>query len=84
MRSALTLSLSLSPQVKAVDDDEGENGRVTYNLASPSAYFVLDASTGQLRTKASLASLAGTVQRLEIVARDHGSPQYTATGMLEK
>lgn len=69
-------------QVVARDADTGENGRITYTLDpdGDSPYFSLDPGSGQLRSTASLAPLAGTVTRLQVLARDNGQPQLSATG----
>ncbi|XP_044756698.1 cadherin-87A [Coccinella septempunctata] len=66
--------------VKAVDNDEGENGRVTYHLRNnvgiiqETEEFVIDSDTGELRTKKSLDRERTSRYELTLVARDHGSP----------
>ncbi|XP_065338532.1 cadherin-87A [Cloeon dipterum] len=67
--------------VKANDLDMGENGRVTYHLKSvggtlvqESDEFVIDADTGELRTKIILDREQQPKYELVLVAKDNGYP----------
>ncbi|XP_045467864.1 cadherin-87A isoform X2 [Harmonia axyridis] len=71
--------------VKAVDDDEGENGRITYHLRTnvgnvqETEEFIIDSDTGELRTKKALDSEKKSRYELTLVAIDHGSPIWFET-----
>ncbi|KAL3278339.1 hypothetical protein HHI36_013670 [Cryptolaemus montrouzieri] len=71
--------------VKAMDKDEGDNGRLTYHLkingvnVQETDEFIIDAKTGELRTKRALDRENQSKYELTLVARDHGSPIWFET-----
>jgi hypothetical protein len=70
-------------QVKARDDDFGDNARVTYELISTSLshsqWFQINEDTGIITTLAHIDCEIDPTPRLTVVARDHGKPQLSAT-----
>ncbi|XP_067654356.1 protocadherin Fat 4-like [Haliotis asinina] len=72
----------------AEDADAGQDGVINYVLKSvttdtyvnSSDIFVLDATSGILRTAAILKSKGGTVYNVVVVARDNGSPSKSVEG----
>ena len=78
---AIVIKLNLfCPQVTAIDKDEDDNGRVTYDLVTSSQYFNIDRNSGEIRTKRILDPSAVLVHRLTVVARDNGRPQKSSQG----
>ncbi|KAK9891762.1 hypothetical protein WA026_016560 [Henosepilachna vigintioctopunctata] len=71
--------------VKALDKDEGENGRITYHLKNGSMNlqetddFIINLNTGELRTKRALDRENKSKYELTLAARDHGSPVWYET-----
>lgn len=70
-------------KIQATDRDSGENGRVSYSIASGNwgKYFSLDANTGELTTLRILDLESAEAPfpnfTLVIVAVDHGNPQLS-------
>ena len=71
-------------KIQATDRDSGENGRVTYFIASANSegYFSLNANTGELTTLKSLDLESAQAPypnfTLVVLARDHGNPQLSS------
>ncbi|KAM8835014.1 protocadherin-16 [Synchiropus picturatus] len=67
--------------VKAGDQDEGENGRVSYRIqaGNSAARFSLDPNTGSLSILKALDREEQEVFNLTIIAEDHGKPQLSAS-----
>ena len=71
-------------KIQATDRDSGENGRVTYFIASGNSegYFSLNANTGELTTLKSLDLESAQAPypnfTLVVLARDHGNPQLSS------
>ncbi|OQV23975.1 Protocadherin-like wing polarity protein stan [Hypsibius exemplaris] len=64
-------------ELKAVDEDAGENGRITYSMSNDlvlSDSFHLDAETGVLTTKKALDRELHAVYTVPVTASDHGAP----------
>ena len=61
-------------RVFAVDQDTGENGRITYSIAAgnEASYFALNAETGELSVTRPISFFDSFL--LNITASDHGSP----------
>ena len=66
-------------QVRATDADIGLNGDISYSFSTSSQYFEMDSSSGVITTRQSLAAIT-SIQSLEVVARDKGSPVRSSTG----
>lgn len=70
-------------KIQATDRDSGENGRVSYSIASGNSdgYFNLDANTGELTVIKSLDLESAQAPypnfTLVVVAVDHGNPQLS-------
>ncbi len=66
--------------LKAEDEDPGDNGRISYHirvgekLVQETLEFVLDASSGELRTRLKLDREEAASYELLLVARDQGGP----------
>ncbi|XP_033746006.1 LOW QUALITY PROTEIN: cadherin EGF LAG seven-pass G-type receptor 2-like [Pecten maximus] len=65
-------------QVLALDDDVGENARLTYELHG-STSFHIDAATGEIFTRVELDREKKTGEAFYVTAQDHGVPSKTAT-----
>ncbi|CRK94042.1 CLUMA_CG007566, isoform A, partial [Clunio marinus] len=72
-------------QISATDADQGTNGEIVYSLGSDgaSSKFRINPTTGVLSATQSLASENGKLLHIEVIARDKGNPQQTATGLIE-
>ncbi|ALC37924.1 ds [Drosophila busckii] len=78
-------------KVQAHDADQGVNGEVLYALKADSALgshatrskFRINPNTGALSATQSLASEAGKLLQLEIIARDKGNPPQSSVGLVE-
>lgn len=71
--------------VKALDNDRGENGRISYYLkvadqnVAQTEEFHLNGETGELRTKVVLDREKTPFYKLILVARDNGKPVFFET-----
>ncbi|XP_039353238.1 protocadherin-16 [Mauremys reevesii] len=67
--------------LRATDLDAGENGRLEYHVmdGDPAQDFILDPASGVFSTSRSLDRELVASYRLTVVARDHGTPQRSAT-----
>ncbi|XP_068136139.1 protocadherin Fat 4 [Hyperolius riggenbachi] len=69
-------------QAKAVDSDEGVNGRIAYNLKqNPLGLFYVDSVSGVVSLTGALDVTAGSYQ-VEILASDMGVPQLSSSFIL--
>ncbi|XP_074864859.1 protocadherin-16 isoform X1 [Carettochelys insculpta] len=70
--------------LRATDPDTGENGRLEYVVmeGDPTKDFSLDPASGVLSTSRSLDRELVASYQLTVVARDHGTPQRSATTSL--
>uniref|UniRef100_A0A3Q3JL15 Protocadherin-16 n=1 Tax=Monopterus albus TaxID=43700 RepID=A0A3Q3JL15_MONAL len=70
--------------VMAQDEDEGENGRVSYRIqaGNSAGRFSLNPTTGSLSILKALDREEQEVFNLTIVAEDHGVPQLSTTQVL--
>jgi len=71
-------------QVKARDDDYGDNARVTYQLlqqGNPShpEWFEINEDTGIITTLAHIDCEIDPTPKLTVIAKDHGKPQLSGT-----
>lgn len=75
---------TLVAMLTAIDNDQGTNGSVIYSLQSdvnqkyPNV-FSLDTTTGQLTTKSKLDREIIDYYEINVVAKDQGTPQQSAT-----
>ena len=60
--------------VKAVDNDEGRNGSVTYDIIDADGVFKINSLTGQIGLKSALDREKKAEYTLKVLARDGGSP----------
>ncbi|XP_037922792.1 cadherin-87A [Hermetia illucens] len=71
--------------VKAMDNDTGENGKISYHLQvnnkniQESEAFTIDEHSGELRTRKQLNRNIRSTYDLILVARDQGTPSYFET-----
>ncbi|CAG5120721.1 unnamed protein product, partial [Candidula unifasciata] len=65
-------------QVLALDDDVGENARITYSL-SPMPVFTIDPNTGVITTRQRLDRETVSLYALTVTATDNGKPSRSAT-----
>uniref|UniRef100_A0A8C0GQM7 Cadherin domain-containing protein n=1 Tax=Chelonoidis abingdonii TaxID=106734 RepID=A0A8C0GQM7_CHEAB len=67
--------------LRATDLDAGENGRLEYHVmdGDPAQDFILDPASGVFSTSRSLDRELVASYQLTVVARDHGTPQRSAT-----
>ncbi|XP_035010290.2 protocadherin-16-like [Hippoglossus stenolepis] len=72
-------------RVQAEDRDSGVNGHLTFDLSSPSVnqrIFSIDRSSGEIRLVGSLNYESNPRYDLQVIAKDNGVPQLSATFML--
>ncbi|KAK1900595.1 Protocadherin-16, partial [Dissostichus eleginoides] len=72
-------------QVQAEDRDSGVNGQLTFDLNSPSGIqrtFSIERSSGEIRLVGSLNYESTPRYDLQVIAKDSGVPQLSATFML--
>ena len=66
-------------RIRALDDDEGPNGEVSYRLVSETDTFEIEENTGQISILSMLdTSTLGTSIVLYVEASDRGEPQMSA------
>ncbi|KAM8964740.1 LOW QUALITY PROTEIN: protocadherin-19 [Sarcophilus harrisii] len=69
--------------VKADDYDEGENGRVTYDMTEGDrGFFVIDQANGEIRTTRTFGDGSKTTYELIVVAHDHGKTSLSASALV--
>lgn len=72
-------------RVQAEDRDSGVNGQLTFDLSSPSGIqrtFNIERSTGEIRLVGSLNYESAPRYDLQVIAKDNGVPQLSATFVL--
>lgn len=77
---------SLVARVNATDQDSGDNAEITYELLSSSRateLFVVNGSSGEVRTKLSLRDANYWTIDLSIIALDKGVPPLNSTALLQ-
>lgn len=84
MFPTLTLPSVLSPQVVAIDLDEGPNGRVTYRMqvGMPRMDFLINSTSGLVTSTAVLDRERIAEYYLRVVASDAGAPSKSSTSTL--
>lgn len=86
--SSLTVSNNERPgriiaNLRAVDRDSGENGRVSFHILNRNSdVFTVDEWTGALSTSAKISSLLEEKYELQLQVRDHGNPSLSSTATL--
>ena len=80
---AATVSSSIT-QIKAMDRDTGENGRITFSIIDSefSQYFGIFPSDGVLYLKKVLDREVKSQYIIQVKARDHGLPSLSATAQV--
>ncbi|XP_066105369.1 protocadherin-19 isoform X1 [Saccopteryx bilineata] len=69
--------------VKAEDYDEGENGRITYDLTEGDrGFFEIDPDSGEVKTTSTFDEKSKASFELTIRARDHGKIPLSASALL--
>ncbi|PNI28723.1 PCDH19 isoform 2 [Pan troglodytes] len=69
--------------VKAEDYDEGENGRVTYDMTEGDrGFFEIDQVNGEVRTTRTFAESSKSSYELIVVAHDHGKTSLSASALV--
>ncbi|XP_029463297.1 protocadherin-19 isoform X2 [Rhinatrema bivittatum] len=69
--------------VKADDYDEGENGRMSYEISEGDrGFFEIDQINGEIRTTRAFGENSKTTYELIVVAHDHGKPSLSASALI--
>ncbi|XP_030065893.1 protocadherin-19 isoform X2 [Microcaecilia unicolor] len=69
--------------VKADDYDEGENGRISYDISEGDrGFFEIDLINGEIRTTRAFGENSKTTYELIVVAHDHGKPSLSASALI--
>ncbi|XP_075395014.1 protocadherin-19 [Tenrec ecaudatus] len=69
--------------VKADDYDEGENGRVTYDMTEGDrGFFEIDQVNGEVRTTRTFSESSKPSYELIVVAHDHGKTSLSASALV--
>ncbi|XP_049727916.1 protocadherin-19 isoform X1 [Elephas maximus indicus] len=69
--------------VKADDYDEGENGRVTYDMTEGDrGFFEIDHVNGEVRTTRTFSESSKASYELIVVAHDHGKTSLSASALV--
>ncbi|XP_063516986.1 protocadherin-19 isoform X1 [Pongo pygmaeus] len=69
--------------VKAEDYDEGENGRVTYDMTEGDrGFFEIDQVSGEVRTTRTFGESSKSSYELIVVAHDHGKTSLSASALV--
>ncbi|NXQ46724.1 PCD19 protein, partial [Catharus fuscescens] len=69
--------------VKADDYDEGENGRLSYEMVEGDrGFFEIDQVNGEIRTTRAFGENAKTAYELIVVAHDHGKTSLSASALI--
>ncbi|XP_042638387.1 protocadherin-19 [Orycteropus afer afer] len=69
--------------VKADDYDEGENGRVTYDMTEGDrGFFEIDQVNGEVRTTRTFGESSKASYELIVVAHDHGKTSLSASALI--
>ncbi|KAM8752388.1 protocadherin-19 isoform 3-T3 [Rhynchonycteris naso] len=69
--------------VKAEDYDEGENGRITYDLTEGDrGFFEIDQDNGEIKTIRTFDEKSKASFELTVMARDHGKMSLSASALL--
>ncbi|XP_043830141.1 protocadherin-19 isoform X4 [Dromiciops gliroides] len=69
--------------VKADDYDEGENGRITYDMTEGDrGFFVIDQANGEVRTTRTFGDSSKTTYEIIVVAHDHGKTSLSASALV--
>ena len=67
-------------KVSATDKDEGVNSQISYQITSgDTTKFTIDSNTGEIKTSAKLDREQAPSYRLQITAKDHGTPSLSST-----
>ncbi|XP_036935519.1 protocadherin-16-like [Acanthopagrus latus] len=72
-------------RIQAEDRDSGVNGQLSFDLSSPSGIqraFSIERSSGEIRLVGSLNYESASRYDLQVIAKDSGVPQLSATFML--
>ena len=71
--------------VMATDLDDGDNGKVVYNITSGNGEgaFKIDPDTGVLKVKKSLTTVSASQFTLEVEAKDKGNPPLRETATVQ-
>ncbi|XP_075042352.1 protocadherin-19 isoform X3 [Mixophyes fleayi] len=69
--------------VKADDYDEGENGRLSYEVTEGDrGFFEIDQMNGEIRTTRTFGENSKTTYELIVAAQDHGKPSLSASALI--
>ncbi|XP_073498299.1 protocadherin-19 isoform X4 [Phyllobates terribilis] len=69
--------------VKADDYDEGENGRLSYDITEGDrGFFEIDQINGEIRTTRTFGENSKTTYELIVAAQDHGKPSLSASALI--
>ncbi|KAM5221152.1 LOW QUALITY PROTEIN: protocadherin-19 [Ctenodactylus gundi] len=69
--------------VKAEDYDEGENGRITYDMTEGDrGFFEIDQINGEVRTTRTFSENSKSSYELILVAHDHGKTSLSASALV--
>ncbi|ESO93788.1 hypothetical protein LOTGIDRAFT_105163 [Lottia gigantea] len=65
--------------IVAHDKDEGDNSKIDYSLSSGSSMFTIESSTGNVKVTQPLDRETRSNYSIQVMARDQGTPQFSAT-----
>ncbi|XP_069841824.1 protocadherin-19 isoform X4 [Dendropsophus ebraccatus] len=69
--------------LKADDYDEGENGRLSYEITEGDrGFFEIDQINGEIRTTRKFGENSKTTYELIVAAQDHGKPSLSASALI--
>ncbi|XP_043913571.1 protocadherin-19 isoform X2 [Protopterus annectens] len=69
--------------VKADDYDEGENGRISYDISEGDReFFEIDQDNGEIRTTRLFSETSKSTYELIVVAHDHGTNSLSASALI--
>lgn len=69
-------------QVLAIDQDVGENGRVSYRLGQGTSNFEIDENSGDIKTRVKLDRETTESMSFAVEAHDHGQPPQSTVVMV--
>ena len=70
-------------RISARDGDQGKNSFLKFGFLNTESKFSIEAGTGVIRSRGSLALDDGEMFHLEVMVTDQGSPALTSTGLVE-
>ncbi|XP_056372749.1 protocadherin gamma-B5-like isoform X16 [Hyla sarda] len=73
---------SLITKVVAADADSGHNAWLSYHFMSESAHFIIDQSTGEIRTSHVFQEKDALSHKVVVIVKDNGDPLLSSTATI--